>query len=294
MLSRISAWRWRRRALRDAARSLREVDHFDPDFWASGPAEPPRAAPPPPQAATRSRRTTGAAVPGLVISALLLGGIVAFSPGEDMLTVRRMIGMDDERLGVAPEVEWGRGPYEFSLTQRGGKEPVGYDPCRVIEIEINPEGAPDNYRDLVDTAIEHTSDATGLELEVVGETDRRDFDMGVGLTRRPVLVGWADEDEVSDLAGDVAGVGGSVATDLGTGRLRYVTGVVVLDTDVFDGVPLFDSSGDQAIIDHEFGHLVGLAHVDDPGELMNAGNLGRTTYGPGDREGLARLGGIDC
>jgi len=293
VLSRISAWRWRRRALRDGARSLRAIEHFDHDFWTSGPAEPHRAVPPPP-APTRRRRTTGAAVPGLVITALLLGGIVAFSPGEDMRTVRRMIGMDDERLGVAPEVEWGRGPFEFSLTQRGSKEPVGYDPCRVIEVEINPEGAPDNYRDLVDTAIEHTSDATGLKFEVVGETDRRDFEMVAGMTRRPVLVGWSDEDEEPDLSGDVAGFGGSVATDLGTGRLRYVTGVVVLDTDVFDGVPLFDSSEDQAIIDHEFGHLVGLAHVDDPGELMNADNLGRTTYGPGDREGLARLGGIDC
>jgi hypothetical protein len=291
VLSRISAWRWRRRALRDAARSLREIEHFDADSWASGPAEPHRAVPPPPP--TRRRRTTGAALPGLVITALLLGGIIAFSPGEDMRTVRRMIGMDDDRLGVVPEVEWGRGSFEFSMTQRGSKEPVGYDPCRVIEVEINPEGAPDDYRELVDTAIQHTSDASGLQFEVVGETDRRDFDLAPG-GRRPVLVAWSDQDEVADLEGDVAGIGGSIASDLGTGRLSYVTGIVVLDTDVFDGVPLFDSSADQAILDHEFGHLVGLAHVDDRGELMYAENLGRTTYGPGDREGLARLGGIDC
>lgn len=293
MLSRISAWRWRRRALRDMRRSLRQLDGLDQDFWTSGPAEPPRplpyAAPPPP----RSRRKIGAAVPGLMITALLLGGIVAFSPGEDMRTLRRMIGMDDDRLGVVPEVEWGRGSFEFSMTQRGSKEPVGYDPCRVIEVEINPEGAPDDYRELVDTAIQHTSDASGLQFEVVGETDRRDFDLAPG-GRRPVLVAWSDQDEVADLEGDVAGIGGSIASDLGTGRLSYVTGIVVLDTDVFDGVPLFDSSADQAILDHEFGHLVGLAHVDDRGELMYAENLGRTTYGPGDLEGLARLGGIDC
>lgn len=295
MLSRISAWRWRRRALRDMRRSLRDLDGLDPDFWTSAPAEPPRplpyAAPPTP---TGRRRRVGAAVPGLVITALLLGGIVAFSPGEDMRTVRRLIGMDDERLGVVPEVEWGKGSFKFSMTQRGSKEPVGYDPCRVLEVEINPEGAPDDYRDLVDTAVQHTGDASGLKFEVVGETDRRDFDLDGSIGRRPALVAWSDEDEVDDLAGDVAGLGGSVATDLGTGRLSYVTGIVVLDTDVFDGVPILDSSGDQAIIDHEFGHLVGLAHVDDPDELMYAENLGRTTYGPGDREGLARLGGIDC
>ena len=50
----------------------------------------------------------------------------------------------------------------------------------------------------------------------------------------------------------------------------------------------------QAIVDHEFGHLVGLDHVTDPGELMAEVNLGRTSYGPGDLEGLARLGAIPC
>ena len=276
-------------------RSLRELDGLDPDFWTSAPTGPPPpvpyAAPPTPH---RRRRKVGPAVPGLLITALLLGGVVAFSPGDDMRTLRRLIGMDDERLSAVPEVEWGHGSFEFLMTQRGSKDPVGYDPCRVIEVEINPEGAPDDYRELVDTAIQRTGDASGLQFEIVGETDRRDFDLAGEVGRRPVLVAWSDEDEVPELEGDVAGLGGSVAADAGTGRLGYVTGIVVLDTDVFDGVPLFDSSADQAIIDHEFGHLVGLAHVDDPGELMYDESIGRTTYGPGDLEGLARLGGIDC
>lgn len=274
-------------------RGLRELDGVDADFWNRAPTEPPRPIPyvaPPP---SRDRRTTGRALLGLLITALLLGGIVAFAPGEEMGAVRRAIGMDEERSGVMPEDEWGRGSFEFSMTQRGSEEPVGYDPCGVIEVEINPENAPDDYRDLVDTAIQHTSDASGLRFEVVGETDRRDFDLEEP-DRRPVLVAWSDEDEVPELEGDVAGLGGSVAGDLGTGSLSYVTGIVVLDTDVFDGVPLYDSSGDQAIVDHEFGHLVGLGHVDDIDELMAAENTGRTTYGPGDREGLARLGLIDC
>lgn len=274
-------------------RGLRELDGFDPDSWTGAPREVPRPIPYATTAPPQERRTAGTAALGLLITALLLGGVVAFSPGDEMSAVRRAIGMDDKRVGVVPESEWGRGSFEFSETQRESQEPVGYDPCRVIEVEINPDGAPDGYRDLVDTAIQHTSDASGLEFEVVGETDRRDFDLVRGTGRRPVLVAWSDEDEVPDLAGDVAGLGGSVTTDVG-GRLSYVTGIVVLDTDVFDGVPVLDSSGDQAIVDHEFGHLVGLGHVGDPDELMAADNIGRTTYGPGDREGLARLGGIDC
>ncbi len=275
-------------------RSLRELDDLDPDFWTRAPTQAPTPIPyAPPSAPNRGRRTTGKTLLGLLITALLLGGIVAFAPGEELGAVRRAIGMEDGRGGVLPEDEWGRGTFEFSLTQRESEEPVGYDPCGVIEVEINPEGAPDDYRDLVDNAIQHTSDASGLEFEVVGETERRDFDLEEP-DSRPVLVAWSDEDEVPKLEGDVAGLGGSVASDFGTGRLRYVTGIVVLDTDVFDGVPLYDSSGDQAIIDHEFGHLVGLGHVDDPGELMAPENTGRTTYGPGDLEGLARLGRINC
>jgi predicted Zn-dependent protease len=50
----------------------------------------------------------------------------------------------------------------------------------------------------------------------------------------------------------------------------------------------------RAIIVHELGHLVGLDHVNDPGELMHADNVGRLALGPGDREGLAALGSGRC
>jgi len=51
---------------------------------------------------------------------------------------------------------------------------------------------------------------------------------------------------------------------------------------------------DEAVILHEFGHVLGLAHVDSPGELMYVHNVGRTTYGPGDVEGLRLLGRGPC
>lgn len=109
------------------------------------------------------------------------------------------------------------------------------------------------------------------------------------------MIGFADDDEIGELAGDVAGLGGSLAVRTGQGRGYFVTGSVALDTAVFDGVTTgSDRAEPQAILDHELGHLVGLDHVRDPGELMSEVNLGRTGYGPGDREGLARLGGIPC
>ena len=79
------------------------------------------------------------------------------------------------------------------------------------------------------------------------------------------------------------------------GHQEYSTGMVALDRiDFMD----FDMSSDrpyaQAILDHEFAHLVGLDHVQDEDELMNEKNIGLTSFGPGDREGLARLGDVRC
>lgn len=269
-------------------RRLAELDRLD-ELYGVG-THPHQA----PRESVRRRRQSGAALPGLLITALLLGGIVALTPTDDMRTLRRLFGFGDDRLAAAPPIPSGDGSYRFSLTQRNG-DPVGYDPCRPIELHVNPAGAPDDYEDLVRTAIDRTEDATGLRFDYLGLTDDRDLEPTVlGPGRRPVLVAWASEDELPDLAGDVAGIGGSAAVSSGNGRLSYVTGVVVLDAEVFADVDDDDRPLAQAIVDHEFGHLVGLDHVTDPGELMNAENLGVTTYGPGDLEGLARLGRIDC
>ena len=242
------------------------------------------------------RRAGGAALPGLLVAAIVVVGVVAVSPAENMRTVRRLAGFGDTRLGDTPSATYGVGSYKFIATQPASGEPVAYDPCRPIEVAVNPEGAPANYDDLVDTAIRRTSAATGLRFERVSATDDRDFNRELTRVgaRLPVLVAWATPTEVPELEGRVAGIGGSVAVRTSSGRLRYVTGSVVLDSELYQGFDTEDGADAQAIVDHEFGHLVGLAHVDDPRELMNEQNLGITSYGPGDLEGLARLGSVDC
>jgi hypothetical protein len=229
----------------------------------------------------------------VLVTSVVVFTFVVIAPTAEMQDLRRLVGLGGERLDAAPVVPDGPGSYKFMQTQPRSDEPVGYDPCRVIEVEVNPEGAPEGYDELVDTAIAHTSAATGLRFEQIGLTDRRPPKLTTA-RRQPVLVAWATSDEVPDLAGDVAGIGGSTAVERGFRDRAYVSGQVVLDADVFD-----DISGDaypaaQAIVDHEFGHLVGLDHVDDPRELMNSDNIGRTTYGRGDLKGLARLGNIPC
>lgn len=51
----------------------------------------------------------------------------------------------------------------------------------------------------------------------------------------------------------------------------------------------------MSVILHELGHLVGLDHVDDMGEVMFEGvDPAHVKLGPGDRAGLARLGSGPC
>ena len=246
----------------------------------------------------RRRRTSGGALPGLLIAGLVVVGAIAFSPSAEFEEARGLLGLGEERRGTAPNAPRGVGSYRFSMTQPGSDEPVGYDPCEPIRVVHNPQNAPANAQELLETAIRHTEEATGLRFELAGTSDQRNFlERYAGFTRRsePVLVGWATGEEVPELAGDVAGLGGSTALEL-RGRMEYVTGTVVLDQEVFDD--LDDDPEAQAvaqgIVDHEFGHLVGLNHVDDPRELMHQEQAGVTSYGPGDLEGLARLGSIRC
>jgi hypothetical protein len=239
----------------------------------------------------------------LMLSAILLGVIVLIGPGDEMAALRRVLGIGGNPLGTPAEVQPG-GEHSFLQHQPGRPdEPVTWDPCREIRYEINPEGAPDDEGEtvaFVESAIAEVSSITGLQFEYLGLTDRRpewkEQFVPVG-GREPVLIAWATEDEVEELEGDVAGVGGAVSLRQGADRWRrYVSGGVTLDVEVFEDLEgEGDGEGHQrAILLHELGHLVGLGHVDSPGELMYPDNLGLLHFGRGDLNGLVRLGQGRC
>ena len=79
-------------------------------------------------------------------------------------------------------------------------------------------------------------------------------------------------------------------------QMHWVSGSVLLDgptfTDILQQPDGYETG--RAIVMHELAHLVGLAHVQDTSELMAEENSGRTSFGPGDMEGLRRLGGGPC
>jgi len=230
----------------------------------------------------------------LVATVVLVLGYLAFSQSPTAVRVRDLVGQG--RLD--PAVDAGTtGPYRFMQTQRGSDRPVGFSPCRPIRYAVNPADAPPGWADDVRRSVGAVTEATGLRFESAGTTDDRDFDDrggGEGAAD-PVLIGWADADEVPPLAGDVAGIGGATMVELG-GRRGFVSGAVVLDTATTDRLSdeREGSSFHRSLLMHELGHLVGLDHVDDPGELMYAEGVTRRDFGPGDLAGLARLGAIRC
>jgi len=238
----------------------------------------------------------------VTVTVVLTATAIAFlSPHLVPEPIAGALGLRPAPLGQAPEVS-GTGSHTFLQRQRTDPEaPVAYDPCREIHVEINPDQGPDDAVEMVQEAMTTVGEATGLQFVYDGTTDDRPHWSGptrpFGLGRQdPVLVSFATSEEVSELKGRIAGIGGSASVTDERGHARYVTGQVTLDADSFDS--LLDQSGGEerarAIVLHELGHLVGLGHVEDESELMHARNTGRTDFGPGDRIGLAELGQGRC
>ncbi|MFN3865322.1 MAG: peptidase [Demequina sp.] len=194
------------------------------------------------------------------------------------------------------------GSYAFMFDD-DGLEPTRYDPCRPVEWTHNPDGRPEGAGQLVHDAVNDVARHSGLVFEYVGDTDevavfgRELFQERYGEGFAPVIVGWSTEEQTPDLAGSVTGLGGSSSVNGAFGEQRFLAaGVVVLDTE--DVAELMQSRRGTAlataVIMHELAHVIGLAHVDDPTELMNGENSTLITWGPGDRAGLAIAGSGPC
>lgn len=245
------------------------------------------------------RRSSGEVARGVlgVLVAVAVLAVVVWREGISPGTLA-------DRFGPAPTPPPGPGTYRFSAHQPGQPDrPVAYDRCRPVRVLLNPDGAPSvegGVESLVREAVAQVRRATGLRLALDGRTDARpgrslSFETLGGQDPR-VLVAFATPREVPGLAGKVVGLGGSARAGRPGGLQRYVGGQVSLDRDTITEVLRRPTGRAQAraILMHELGHVVGLGHVRDRGELMAAENSGRTTFGPGDLRGLAVLGGQPC
>ncbi|MEM9514830.1 MAG: hypothetical protein AAGA42_08220 [Actinomycetota bacterium] len=170
------------------------------------------------------------------------------------------------------------GAHAFLYTNGPGY--ARWDPCTPIKYQINSERATPAQEQVVFDAIEEIELETGLDFAFLGRTTA-----GLDQIVPPeidALIVFGDPASMPILAGNVLGIGGG-SFDPATGRVT--TGYVAVNTP-----SLFTSQIATTTVQHEIGHLVGLAHVSDPRELMFPEEIGTTEFGPGDREGLWRLG----
>lgn len=189
--------------------------------------------------------------------------------------------------------------YAFLRTQPGTGEPVRFNPCEPLHYVVNATGAPPGAVEAIARATKEIGRETGITFAYDGTSDerptlRQDGDRLVSERRYPppapgsrwppVLFFWPEDPE-RDLPPTALGAGGPSVVAL-EGKEQYVTGSVVLDPRVRSRSAL------RLVLLHEIGHLVGLAHVSSPLEMMRRSHdlADRPGLGPGDRQGLKRLG----
>ena len=206
------------------------------------------------------------------------------------------------RSATADQAEGSRFRYLRRQPQDPGR-PVAWSPCRPIHVVSRPDTAPAWGAAVVAEALARTTRATGLFFVNDGPTteapseDRASYQPErYGDRWAPVLIAWATPDEVPDFGIDIAGEAGPQGVRTQSGDETYVSGVVYLDPQALGQVhDRFGRATAKAIVLHELGHLVGLAHVNSQADLMfPRGQVKSTDFGAGDLAGLAALGRGDC
>jgi len=281
-------------------------------------------SPTPPDWSQPAGRRRGRTLVGLLlVFGLIVGGNVAVDhfrgvsiPGLDP-AVGGVAGAPD-RDGPPPGYEESAAPlgtpppvpalpegsgYRFMAHAEGNGDPVTWSPCRPIHYVVRETNQPAQGALLLERAIGTTSAATGLRFVRDGTTTEGPSAERPGYQPErygdrwaPVLVAWATPDEVADFAGGIAGEAGPMRVTTASGARAYVSGTVYLDPAKFSRA-LNERGADlaSALVLHELGHLVGLAHVSDPEAIMFPQlNPAVTGYSLGDRVGLAALGGGSC
>ena len=185
-------------------------------------------------------------------------------------------------------------------------DPVRYNPCEPIHYVINPALAPASGVEDIHTAIEMTSQASGLRFVYDGTTtelpmkDRPSYQPDrYGDRWAPILVSWSNNLEQSATGPEgtkTIGWGGSAAELNEHGEAVLVTGMATFDataTEIPEGFG--GETWGQAML-HEFGHVLGLDHHSTSDSVMHPQmGLRAAMWGPGDRAGLWSLGlGSPC
>lgn len=208
----------------------------------------------------------------------------------------------EEPLGQPVRPGTASDSYRFLAVNADGT-PVGYSPCRPLHYVINDRLAPAGAQRLIPEAITTISAATGISFIYDGTTDEQPTANRppyqpdeYGERWAPLLIAWTTPEVAPQLSGQVIGTGGSTHYSYDDGPKTFVTGGLDLDAPQIAG-ELMNPDGHlyaTAVILHELSHVMGLDHVEDPGQLMYPEIGTPEGLSAGDLNGLYELGKAQC
>jgi hypothetical protein len=217
--------------------------------------------------------------------------------GSAVITIVMMLGALVTSFVIRYDPSEHTDEYRFIARDFDG-DPVRWNPCESVHYVVNVSQAPAGSLGDVQEAVRRISAATGIAFTYDGLTDevlerRRDMIQvdRYGDRWAPVLVSWVDPDTSAvsfDSDGDVAAGVASPFTPQGADVI--VSGWIAINAED-PNPPGFGSPDDQGpVVLHEWGHVMGLDHVDERGQLMHPAGGGVAALGPGDLEGLRKVG----
>ena len=190
--------------------------------------------------------------------------------------------------------------YTLAYPDGSGGSAAWWNPCDPIRFAVNLSDAPTGALDDALAAVAVASQATGLTFDYVGTTGFSPDPAG-GWGQMPAgvdaVIGWVSPAQLGGGRGE-AGAGGSWWRAAGS-HDRIDEGYALINGDIAKAI-LRPGSGtgysEAHLLLHELGHMLGLAHTADPGEVMypQTGPLSPSAYGPGDLAGLRYLGSQPC
>jgi hypothetical protein len=178
-------------------------------------------------------------------------------------------------------------PFRFSVALGSG--PVRWNPCGAMRYSINLGGYDPSFRPVIAEAVERLQAATGLPLVPVGDTTYMPTSTNGGefpSATSEMVIALGDSIQTDLVPGSVVGRAGIVY------GIAIARATVVIDMADVGKNAAWASNGPGPVLMHELAHAVGLDHVPDSTQLMNAfaSSTGPTTYGAGDLAGLWQLG----